>query len=241
MRRGLTRVRVLRVVTKRRARKTDREDLLSAERVYVSGLRGVLLGLRNRGGEKQAAVGRRCGLSKSWVRGLEHGRLAGVTLQTLLRISIGYSMPVSELLQKVEAEIVVQHQRRERQRAKDAASAPAVAPESAPETESLGNELNRRFEESKVAAAGAIEKAYLEVTTVEPPCANGHVWENDFGDDWTPDVGTPCVCGERRWGGSTSDRVLEGATVIGTIVYDRAAETSRFERRSLEPGPEDEF
>jgi hypothetical protein len=30
---------------------------------------------------------------------------------------------------------------------------------------------------------------------------NSHVWSNSqFGDDWTPEVGTPCDCGKKRWG-----------------------------------------
>jgi hypothetical protein len=28
-----------------------------------------------------------------------------------------------------------------------------------------------------------------------------HVWSNDYGDDWTPDVGTRCDCGQRLWSG----------------------------------------
>jgi hypothetical protein len=26
----------------------------------------------------------------------------------------------------------------------------------------------------------------------EKPCENGHAWCNQFGDDWTPDVGMLC-------------------------------------------------
>jgi hypothetical protein len=32
-----------------------------------------------------------------------------------------------------------------------------------------------------------------------PPCASGHEWSNDYGNDWKPDPGTPCDCGARRW------------------------------------------
>jgi hypothetical protein len=32
------------------------------------------------------------------------------------------------------------------------------------------------------------------------PCANGHVWSNQYGDDWKPDDGTPCDCRQKLWG-----------------------------------------
>ncbi len=35
--------------------------------------------------------------------------------------------------------------------------------------------------------------------TQEGKCANGHVWSNQFGEDWTPDFGTPCDCGQKQW------------------------------------------
>jgi hypothetical protein len=35
----------------------------------------------------------------------------------------------------------------------------------------------------------------------ENPCSNGHVWFNQFGDDYTPDPGTRCECGETTWRG----------------------------------------
>ena len=31
-------------------------------------------------------------------------------------------------------------------------------------------------------------------------CENGHVWTHQYGDDWTPEHGTPCDCGKKRWG-----------------------------------------
>lgn len=31
-------------------------------------------------------------------------------------------------------------------------------------------------------------------------CENGHVWTNQFGDDWTPERGTPCDCRQKKWG-----------------------------------------
>src|SRR6185312_12852280 len=34
----------------------------------------------------------------------------------------------------------------------------------------------------------------------EAPCSNGHTWTHQWGDDWTPDVGTPCDCGKKKWG-----------------------------------------
>lgn len=34
-----------------------------------------------------------------------------------------------------------------------------------------------------------------------PKCKDGiHEWSNDYGDDWTPEVGTPCDCGKKQWG-----------------------------------------
>lgn len=31
-------------------------------------------------------------------------------------------------------------------------------------------------------------------------CAGGyHTWTH-LGDDWSPEIGTPCDCGERQWG-----------------------------------------
>lgn len=32
------------------------------------------------------------------------------------------------------------------------------------------------------------------------PCANGHEWSNQFGDDWTPERGALCDCRRKRWG-----------------------------------------
>jgi hypothetical protein len=32
------------------------------------------------------------------------------------------------------------------------------------------------------------------------PCANGHVWSNDYGDDWTPENDARCDCGKKGWG-----------------------------------------
>jgi hypothetical protein len=34
----------------------------------------------------------------------------------------------------------------------------------------------------------------------ELACQGGHEWSNQFGNDWTPDYGTPCDCGLKRWG-----------------------------------------
>jgi len=34
----------------------------------------------------------------------------------------------------------------------------------------------------------------------DAPCSNGHTWTHQWGDDWTPDVGTPCDCGKKKWG-----------------------------------------
>lgn len=31
-------------------------------------------------------------------------------------------------------------------------------------------------------------------------CHSSHEWSNQFGEDWTPDVGTRCDCGQRWWG-----------------------------------------
>jgi hypothetical protein len=33
-----------------------------------------------------------------------------------------------------------------------------------------------------------------------PKCVDGHVWTHQYGDDWQPEVGTPCDCGAKRWG-----------------------------------------
>ena len=32
------------------------------------------------------------------------------------------------------------------------------------------------------------------------PCATGHVWTHQHGDDWTPEYGMPCDCGKKQWG-----------------------------------------
>lgn len=32
------------------------------------------------------------------------------------------------------------------------------------------------------------------------PCADGHTWTHQYGDDWTPEVGTRCDCGKKQWG-----------------------------------------
>lgn len=34
----------------------------------------------------------------------------------------------------------------------------------------------------------------------DEPCASGHTWTHQFGDDWTPETGTPCDCGKKKWG-----------------------------------------
>lgn len=34
----------------------------------------------------------------------------------------------------------------------------------------------------------------------EKKCETGHEWSNQFGDDWTPERGTPCDCGQKKWG-----------------------------------------
>lgn len=33
-----------------------------------------------------------------------------------------------------------------------------------------------------------------------PPCANGHTWTHDYGDDWTPEKGMLCDCRAKAWG-----------------------------------------
>lgn len=45
----------------------------------------------------------------------------------------------------------------------------------------------------------------------EKPCENGHVWSNQFGDDWTPEKGTPCDCRQRQWG-VDDDELARSAT-----------------------------
>lgn len=38
-------------------------------------------------------------------------------------------------------------------------------------------------------------------------CPNGvHEWSNPFGDDWTPEEGNSCDCGQRQWGVSQPER-----------------------------------
>jgi len=34
----------------------------------------------------------------------------------------------------------------------------------------------------------------------DAPCATGHTWTHEYGEDYKPDVGTPCDCGQKRWG-----------------------------------------
>lgn len=36
--------------------------------------------------------------------------------------------------------------------------------------------------------------------TPPKPCANGHEWSNQYGDDYKPDDGTRCDCGQKVWG-----------------------------------------
>jgi hypothetical protein len=31
-------------------------------------------------------------------------------------------------------------------------------------------------------------------------CEGGHTWTHQYGDDWTPDIGTLCDCGKKKWG-----------------------------------------
>lgn len=44
------------------------------------------------------------------------------------------------------------------------------------------------------------DEAALMRADPDEPCANGHVWSNQFGDDYTPDYGTPCDCKKKQWG-----------------------------------------
>lgn len=32
------------------------------------------------------------------------------------------------------------------------------------------------------------------------PCENYHTWTHNYAEDWTPEVGTPCDCGQKKWG-----------------------------------------
>ncbi len=34
----------------------------------------------------------------------------------------------------------------------------------------------------------------------DTPCFGGHTWTHQFGEDWTPEQGTPCDCGKKLWG-----------------------------------------
>lgn len=52
--------------------------------------------------------------------------------------------------------------------------------------------------------------AFVEVNVwvpraaIEPsvnPCYDGHIWPNQFGEDWTPVDGTPCACKQKTWNG----------------------------------------
>ena len=53
----------------------------------------------------------------------------------------------------------------------------------------------------RLDAAIYADKAAPPAPTAEPACCNGqHEWSNQFGDDWTPEVGTLCDCRKRQWG-----------------------------------------
>ena len=52
--------------------------------------------------------------------------------------------------------------------------------------------LKRRLDAILAAVRGAQEPP--------KPCANGHEWSNQFGDDWTPEQGSRCDCGQKGWG-----------------------------------------
>jgi hypothetical protein len=43
-------------------------------------------------------------------------------------------------------------------------------------------------------------KATPSASPEEAPCANGHTWSNDYGDDWHPDVGMLCDSRQKQWG-----------------------------------------
>ncbi len=49
-----------------------------------------------------------------------------------------------------------------------------------------------------------------EVRSGKTACANGHMWLNMFGADWTPDDGTPCSCGQKKWGVPAPATASEG-------------------------------
>lgn len=36
--------------------------------------------------------------------------------------------------------------------------------------------------------------------TTRNVCTDGHTWTHQYGDDWTPERGTPCDCGKKLWG-----------------------------------------
>jgi hypothetical protein len=51
-------------------------------------------------------------------------------------------------------------------------------------------------------ASASAQQGQATTTVWRPsdPCALNHVWSNDYGDDWRTEVGTPCDCGQKRWG-----------------------------------------
>ncbi len=50
-------------------------------------------------------------------------------------------------------------------------------------------------------------------------CAEGHVWSNQFGDDWTPDYGMLCDCGGKGWGVPPAARPVEEVSPLSGREY----------------------
>lgn len=53
----------------------------------------------------------------------------------------------------------------------------------------------------RIEAYLALSKPPASAPPREPSHCEGdhHVWSDRFGDDWTPDVGTPCDCRAKQW------------------------------------------
>lgn len=61
------------------------------------------------------------------------------------------------------------------------------------------HKLGQEKVEELAKLAALAEQAKVDAARAEG-CNNDHVWSHNFGDDWTPEVGTPCDCKKKRWG-----------------------------------------
>jgi hypothetical protein len=72
-----------------------------------------------------------------------------------------------------------------------------------------------------------------QAETMPKKCVGGHVWSNQFGEDWTPNDGAYCDCGERRWRRPASPQAADRCGTCGGPFL--ACECTGIENRAASP------